>query len=74
METGVYQMQVQVSRPQVLPQRLTTMGWRIVPYHVQPPAVSPPQLFQESNRGPGVAIALYFHPLHLAGLQCHTAE
>ena len=43
----------------------------IVPDHVQPPAVPPPQLLQEGNRGPGVAVALQVHPLHLPSLQAH---
>ena len=54
----VHEPQVQLRRPQVFPQLLATMGWGIVPDHVQPPAVPPPQLLQEGNRGPGVAVAL----------------
>ena len=30
-----------------------------------------PQLHQEGRRGPGVAVALQFHPLHLSRLQAH---
>ena len=67
----VHQPQVQVRRPQVFPQGITTMGRRIVPDHVQPPAVLPLQLLQEGNRGPGVAVPLHFHPFHLTGLQAH---
>ena len=47
------------------------MRRRIVPDHVQPLAVLLPQLLQEGNRGPGVAVALQFHPFHLAPLRAH---
>ena len=57
-------------RPQVLPHRLSTVGWRVVPDHVQARSASP-SIAQEGNRRSRVAVAIQFHPLDLAGLQAH---
>ena len=67
----VHQPQLQLRRPEVLPHRLPTMGRRIVPDDPQRPWMLFLQLRQEGNRGPAVAVALQFHPFHLARLQAH---
>ena len=71
MKTGVHQPHTQARRTQVLPHRLPTMGRRVVPDHVQRPGMPLPQLPQEGNRGPRVAVAIQFHPIDLARLQAH---
>ncbi len=67
----VHQPQPQSRRPEIFPHRFATMRRRVVPDHVQRPLMLVPQLFQEGGRGPGVAVSLQVHPLHLAGLQAH---
>ena len=81
MKTGVHQPQVQTGCPQILPHRLAPVRWRVVPDHRVPDhrvpdhrqrtGVSLPKLPQEGGRGSGVAVALQFHPFHLARLQTY---
>ena len=71
MKTGVHQPQLQLRRPEVLPHRLATVGWRIVPDDPQRPRMLFLQLRQEGNRGPAVAVARQFQPFHLARRQAH---
>ena len=66
-----HQPQLQARRPEVLPHRLPTVRRRVVPDDPQRPGVLSPQSRQEGNRGPAVAVALQFHPFHLARLQAH---
>ena len=49
MKTGVHQPQLQLRRPEVLPHRLPTVGWRIVPDDPQRPWMLFLQLRQEGS-------------------------
>ena len=69
MNTGVQQAQPQARRPQIFTHRLPAVRRCVVPDHAQRPGVPLPQPVQEGSRGSGVAVALQFHPLHLARLQ-----
>ena len=67
----IHQPQPQARRPEVLPHRLATMGWGIIPDSLKRPKVPLAQLVQKGCRGSAVAVARQFQPFHLSCLQTH---
>ena len=68
---SVHEPQVQVRRPQVFPQRLATMGPGHCPRSRSAARCVSPATAPGRQPGPGVAVALKSHPLHLPRLQAH---
>ena len=67
----IHQPQPQARPPQILPHRLATMGWGIIPNYLKRPRVPLAQLVQKGCRGSAVAVSLQVHPFHLSRLQTH---
>ena len=67
----IHQPQPQARPPQILPHRLATMGWGIIPNYLKRPRAPLAQLVQKGCRGSAVAVSRQVHPFHLSRLQTH---
>ena len=59
----IHQPQPQARPAQILPHRLATMGWGIIPDYLKRPKVPLAQLVQKGCRGSAVAVSLQFPPV-----------